>query len=174
MVAPVTILPSPRSVLRESALASLVFIGGVAFIIVFLGFLVHAWVLYHAWSILAWSVAGFACYCTLATVCTLFLRVPRVEINSEGFATIGAAGRRFRRWSEIEGDFAIGRFFMRPAVVWRLTEEARKTAGIQKKNSPPDHDETIMFSTELSLRPAELVKLLNQWKQNASTPNEPQ
>jgi uracil-DNA glycosylase len=102
-------------------------------------------------------------------IATLIWHLPRLEINSEGFTTIGAAGRRFRRWSEIEGDFTIGRFFMRPAVVWRLTEEARKTARIQKKSSPPDHDEAIMFSTELSLRPAELVNLLNQWKKDSAT-----
>ncbi len=166
---PITIPPSPLNVLRESALSSLLVTGGFALIIVIFGFLIYPWLLYHAWTILACTVAVLAFFCIAAMLATLIWHLPRIEINSEGFATVGAAGRRFRRWNEIEGEFSTGRFFLRPAVVWRLTEEARKTARIPKETLPPGHDEAIMFSTELSLSPAELAKLLNQCKKDSAS-----
>jgi hypothetical protein len=174
MNAPIIIPPSPLKVLGESALASLLVAGGVAVLIVFVGFLAHPWLLYHAWTILAWTVAGLACVCVAAMLATLIWHLPRIEINSEGFATVGAAGRRFRRWSEIEGDFSTARFFLRPVVVWRLNNEAKKTILIQNQIALSGHDEAIMFSSELSLRPAELAKLLNQSKQDSQVPSSPE
>lgn len=164
MNTPIIIPPSPLKVLRESALTSLLVTAGFAFLIAVFGFLIYPWLLYHAWIILASTLALLACFCVAALLATLIWHLPRLEINSEGFATVGAAGRRFRRWNEIEGDFSTARFFMRPVVVWSLTEESRKTARIQKPNSPQQHDEAVMFTTELALSPAELAKLLNQWK----------
>jgi hypothetical protein len=162
----VTVGPSPLKILGKLLIASVAITVGVTLVVVIVGFLAEPWLL--AWSgiIIRGSGVIMVCYCLFATLAASILERPRVEIGLDGFVTQGTAGRRVRRWSDIEGDFTVIRAGLQTMVAYHLTGAFKDSGWKRPANSPPGSDEVISFCGELSISATELVEVLNQWKQD--------
>jgi hypothetical protein len=166
----VIIRPSPIKVLGEIILGAVVGTAGLYVFILIFGFIANPWLLSHAFTILECVVAFFACFGAIAVIVSKACHRPRVQINPDGFVCQGISGSRTRRWSDVEGDFVVGRTdLFRPMVSYRLTDEAFK-AYAQKRRaaSAVKKDEAIIFCAELEISASELAGILNQRKNDAS------
>lgn len=164
-VAPsVTVGPSPLKIFGGLAFLSIAGTAGVAIVVVLFGFLSHPWLLANAWTIIAGTAALLAGWCALGVFGAIIWHRPRVEIDSGGFVAQGTFGRRPRRWSDIEGGFAVIRVGLQSVVAYRLTDGFKELARIQPIASLAEYDEAISFCGELALGAGELADLLNRWK----------
>src|SRR5207248_2247986 len=142
----VTIGPSPLKLLGTAVVTSVAITAGVSLLVVFLGFLVVPWFLAHAGTIIAGTAALLACYWAVAVPVAVVCRWPRVEIGPDGFNTQGILGHRRRRWSDVEGGFAVARVGLQPAVAYRITGACKESAGVQPIASlaKQGYDEAIL------------------------------
>jgi hypothetical protein len=163
----VTIGPSPLKLLGTAVITSIAITAGASILVVFVGFLTGPWLLSHAGIIIACTAALLACYWGIAMPVAITCGRPRVEIGPDGFDTHGILGHRWRRWSDIEGGFAVVRVGLQPTVAYRLTGPLKESARIQPIASlaGQGHDEAILFCGELAMGAGELAEVLNQWKQ---------
>jgi hypothetical protein len=162
-----TVGPSPLKILAATAFAAVAGTAGAAILVVFLGFLQTPWLLLHFQAIIVCTAAALVAFSAFAVFGSIRWVRPRVEIGPEGFVTYGMAGRRPRRWSDIEGDFAVLRVGWRKAVVYRLTDAFKASAPVaplKPTHSLAGNDEAILFCEELALGARELAEVLNQWK----------
>ena len=163
----VTVGPSPLKVLGQVVLASFAGTAGLSILIVGLGFLANAWLLFHAGVIIACTAALFAGFCVFAVLCTVLRNRPRVEIGRDGFVSQGAFGRRPRRWTDVEGGFAAVKVGFRSVVAYRLTDAAKASDRVKPVAPPAGYDDAIPFCGELAIGARELAEVLNRWKQSA-------
>jgi len=166
----VTVEPSPLKIMGSLALLTIAVTAGVAIFVVLFGFLAHPWLLANAWAIIACTAAVLAGWCAIAVLGAVIWRRPRVEIDSDGFVTQGTFGRRQRRWSDIEGGFAVLRVGLQSVVAYRLTDAFKEVARIRPIASLAEYDEAISFCGELAIGAGELADLLNRWKHDVPSP----
>jgi len=123
----VIIRPSPIKVLGEVVMGSVVGTAALFIFIEIFGFIANPWLLAHAFTILECTIVFFVCFSAIAVIVAGTWHRPRVEINRDGFVCQGISSSRTRRWSDVAGDFVVGRTgLFRPMVSYRLTEEASK------------------------------------------------
>jgi hypothetical protein len=160
----VTVGPSPLKLLGTAVITSVAGIAGVSILVVVLGFLAAPWLLSHAGTIITGTAALLACYWAIAVPVAVVCGRPRVEIGPDGFETHGILGHRARRWSDIDGGFAVVRVGLQRAVAYRLTGAFKESARIQPIASlaRQGHDEAILFCGELTMGAGELAQVLNR------------
>jgi hypothetical protein len=136
----------------------------VSVVVALVGFVASPWLLSSAWAIIGCTAALLAGYCGAATLGAVVCRRPRVEIGPDGFVTYGLVGHRSRRWTDIEGRFAVIRVGLQSAVAYRLAGDLKESARIRPATSPAGSDETILICGELAMGAGQLADVLNQWK----------
>jgi hypothetical protein len=172
----VTIGPSPAKIMVMAMITSIGTTAVASMLVVFVGFLATPWVLSHAGIIIACTAALVGCYWVMAVSVAIIYARPRVVIGPVGFDTQGILGNRWRRWSDIEGGFAVVRVGLQPTVAYRLTRAFKDSARIQPIASlaKQGHDEGILFCGELTMGAREIADVLNQWKQRVRGPTSAQ
>jgi len=168
----VIIGPSAIKVLGEVMLGAVVGTACVYVFILIFGFIANPWLLAHALTIVEWVVAFFACFGVIGVIVARTCRRPRVEIGPDGFVCQGISGFRTRRWSDVEGNFVVGRSdLFRPMVSYRLTDDAFKALAPKRRAATAavkKDDEAIIFCAELEIGARELAEMLNRWKNEAA------
>ncbi len=56
---------------------------------------------------------------------------PRLELDDEGFSVLPIFGGHSRRWSDIDGDFAVIKCGLYPAVAYRMTPAYKQVIGFK-------------------------------------------
>ena len=177
----VIIRPRPSKVLGEIVLGAAVGTAALYVFILIFGFIANPWLLAHASTILECTIAFFVCFGAIAVIVAKTCHRPRIEINRDEFVCQGITSSRTRRWSEVAGDFVVGRTdLFRPMVSYGLTEEASNAFDRKKATraaaaavTPIAKDEAIVFCAELEINASELADVLNRWKTDARAPETP-
>jgi hypothetical protein len=171
--ASLTVGPSPLKILGKVTIAAVAGTAGVCIFIVFMACSGNQWPLSNASIIIPCTAALFACYCGIAVLGAIIWGRPRIEIGPDGFVDHGILGHRLRRWSDIEGDFAVIRvglqFGLQSVVAYHVTSAFKESARIKPIRSLAGYDEAILIGGELAIGARELAEVLNRWKQGVPT-----
>ena len=161
---PVIVGPSPPRILGKLLLASAAITAGAAVISVVVGFVAVPPLLANAEMITAVTAAVLACFTVIAMSGATFGRRPRVEVGPEGFDVRGIVGHRFRRWGDVDGDFAVVKGRWQAAVAYRLSNAVKASTPVQPPAGLAGYDEAIAICGELTIGARQLADLLNRWK----------
>jgi len=91
---------------------------------------------------------------------------PRLEIDAEGFSVLPIFGGHSRRWTDIDGDFAVIKAGLYPAVAYRLTPAYKQELGFKPTTLFQGYDCAITGAFALPI--PELATVLNEWKARVS------
>src|SRR5262245_43362587 len=160
--------PSPLTLLGTLVFASLVLTASLAAFLLSLSLAVFGlgWFLSTGWVIVIVTGVLVACCCGALLSVAIIGRRPRVEIGPDGFIACTLFGSRSRRWSDIEGLFAVIKVGLQKGVGYHLSQDFKESACIKPTTLFAGNDEVISGAYEMPT--GDLAALLNQHKTRAA------
>jgi hypothetical protein len=162
----ISVGPNPLKLIGTQVLGGIGVTGGIT--LVLLSIFGLNWLLSSGWAIVAVTGALVACACGTMALAAIIGRKPRVDIGPDGFLVRAVFGSRWRRWSDIEGNFTVIKIGWVKAVAYHLTTAYKTRVGRKPTSRLSGYDDAIFGAFQLAAE--ELAELLNAQKRQNSPP----